>query len=39
MPEAGRGPPIGSATFTGLRFAGNAQEVKNTTSTFTLDID
>lgn len=39
MPETGQGPAIGSATFTGLRFADNAQNIKNTTSTFTLDID
>ncbi|MFI7451862.1 discoidin domain-containing protein [Nonomuraea sp. NPDC049714] len=39
MPETGQGPAVGSATFTGLRFSGNAQDIRNTTSTFTLDID
>ncbi|MGP3933520.1 discoidin domain-containing protein [Nonomuraea sp. KM88] len=39
LPEPGQGPAVGSATFNGLRFSGNAQDVKNTTSTFTLDID
>ncbi|WP_336212375.1 discoidin domain-containing protein [Nonomuraea sp. LPB2021202275-12-8] len=39
LPEPGQGPAVGSATFNGLRFSGNAQNVKNTTSTFTLNID
>ncbi|HEY1178130.1 MAG TPA: CARDB domain-containing protein [Phytomonospora sp.] len=38
MPEAGQGPAIGSATFTVLVFADNYQNVRNTTSTFTLNI-
>ncbi|WP_049573121.1 discoidin domain-containing protein [Nonomuraea sp. SBT364] len=39
LPEPGQGPAIGSATFRDLRFSGNHQDVRNTTSTFTLDID
>ncbi|THG34536.1 glycosyl hydrolase [Glaciibacter flavus] len=39
LPEPGQGPAVGSATFTGsLVFSGNAQNVKNTTSTFTLNL-
>jgi hypothetical protein len=36
QPESGQGPAVGSATFTGLTFANNAQDIKNTTSTFTI---
>ncbi|MEV4833510.1 discoidin domain-containing protein [Nonomuraea sp. NPDC049486] len=39
LPEQGQGPAVGSATFRGLRFADNAQNIKNTTSTFTLNIE
>lgn len=39
MPEAGQGPAAGSATFRNLRMAGNAQDIRNTTSTFTLNIE
>jgi len=38
MPEDGQGPAIGSATFTGLVFSDNFQNVKNTTTTFTVNI-
>ncbi|GAA4003068.1 CARDB domain-containing protein [Allokutzneria multivorans] len=38
LPEPGQGPAVGSASFTNLRMSGNHQDVKNTTSTFTLDI-
>ncbi|MGW0477984.1 discoidin domain-containing protein [Nonomuraea sp. NPDC003214] len=38
LPEPGQGPAVGSATFRGLRFGGNHQDVRNTTSTFTLNI-
>lgn len=37
MPEAGQGPAVGSATFTNLRMSGNAQDIRNTTSTFTIN--
>ncbi|GAA4844944.1 hypothetical protein GCM10023221_24110 [Luteimicrobium xylanilyticum] len=36
QPEAGQGPAVGTATFNGLTFANNAQDIKNTTSTFTI---
>jgi len=38
MPEPGQGPAVGSATFTNLVMSDNVQNVKNTTSTFTLNI-
>jgi len=34
--EPGQGPAVGTATFTNLRLSNNAQDVKNTTSTFTI---
>ncbi len=37
MPEPGQGPAVGSATFVNLRLSGNHQDIKNTTSTFTID--
>ena len=39
MPESGQGPAIGSATFTNLTFSNNYQNIKNTTTTFTLTIN
>ncbi|WP_344886227.1 CARDB domain-containing protein, partial [Nonomuraea antimicrobica] len=36
MPEPGQGPAVGSATINNLRFSNNFQNIKNTTSTFTL---
>ena len=36
LPEPGQGPAVGSATFTGLTLSGNFQDIKNTTSTFTI---
>ncbi|GAA0576390.1 discoidin domain-containing protein [Streptomyces crystallinus] len=39
MPEAGQGPAVGEVTFNGLRFADNAQDVRNTTSTFKININ
>ncbi|TYB47268.1 glycosyl hydrolase [Nonomuraea sp. PA05] len=39
LPEPGQGPAVGSATFSNLRFGNNAQNIKNTTSTFTLNIN
>ncbi|GII31092.1 CARDB domain-containing protein [Planotetraspora mira] len=36
MPEAGQGPAVGSATFNHLTMSNNAQNIKNTTSTFTI---
>ncbi|MGW1228489.1 discoidin domain-containing protein [Streptomyces sp. NPDC002530] len=39
MPEAGQGPAVGEVTFNGLRLSGNAQDVKNTTSTMKITIN
>ncbi|GIH94209.1 discoidin domain-containing protein [Planobispora siamensis] len=39
MPEAGQGPAVGSAVFNNLRMSGNAQDVRNTTSTFTITVN
>ena len=36
LPEPGQGPAVGSATFTNLKLCNNAQDIKNTTSTFTI---
>ncbi|MGN9774525.1 discoidin domain-containing protein [Micromonospora sp. H33] len=36
MPEAGQGPAVGSATFTNLRLSDNWQDIRNTTTTFTI---
>ncbi|GAA4563125.1 galactose-binding domain-containing protein [Planotetraspora kaengkrachanensis] len=36
MPESGQGPAVGSATFNNLQMSNNAQNIKNTTSTFTI---
>ncbi|PWR06250.1 glycosyl hydrolase [Micromonospora acroterricola] len=37
MPEAGQGPAVGSATFNNLRLSNNAVDIRNTTSTFTIN--
>ncbi len=37
MPEAGQGPAVGEVTFNGLKLSGNAQDVKNSTSTFKIN--
>ncbi|WP_307128504.1 discoidin domain-containing protein [Streptomyces sp. B1I3] len=39
MPEANQGPPVGEVTINGLELSGNAQDVKNTTSTFKININ
>ncbi len=36
LPEPGQGPAVGSATFTGLTLSNNDQDIRNTTSTFTI---
>ncbi|RKN45399.1 discoidin domain-containing protein [Micromonospora endolithica] len=36
-PEAGQGPAVGSATFVNLRLSDNYQDIRNTTSTFTIN--
>jgi hypothetical protein len=38
LPEPGQGPAVGSATFHTLRETNNFQDIKNTTTTFTLNI-
>ncbi|QUQ71677.1 CARDB domain-containing protein [Kutzneria sp. CA-103260] len=39
LPEPGQGPAVGSVTFHGLRLCDNAQDVKNTTATFKINIE
>ncbi|MEV4172264.1 discoidin domain-containing protein [Nonomuraea sp. NPDC049709] len=39
MPEPGQGPAVGSATINNVRFSNNHQNIKNTTSTFTLTVN
>ncbi|WP_034648134.1 CARDB domain-containing protein [Cellulomonas sp. HZM] len=39
MPEAGQGPAVGSVTFHNLKLSNNFQDIKNTTSTFTINRD
>ncbi|MCK2242523.1 MULTISPECIES: discoidin domain-containing protein [unclassified Crossiella] len=37
LPEPGQGPAVGSVTFTNLRLSGNHTDIRNTTSTFTIN--
>ncbi|WP_199881639.1 discoidin domain-containing protein [Streptomyces sp. CB03911] len=37
--EAGQGPAVGSVTFNNLRMSNNFQNIKNTTSTFTINVN
>ncbi|HWM06857.1 MAG TPA: discoidin domain-containing protein [Actinophytocola sp.] len=37
MPESGQGPARGSVTFNNLTLSNNAQDIKNTTTTFTIN--
>ncbi|WP_405542313.1 discoidin domain-containing protein [Streptomyces phaeochromogenes] len=39
MPEPEQGPAVGEVTFNGLRFNGNAVDIRNTTSTFRININ
>ncbi|MFE4537041.1 discoidin domain-containing protein [Streptomyces scopuliridis] len=39
MPEAGQGPAVGEVTFNGLTLNNNALDVKNTTSTFKINVN
>nr|WP_042198187.1 discoidin domain-containing protein [Kibdelosporangium sp. MJ126-NF4]CEL23253.1 secreted glycosyl hydrolase [Kibdelosporangium sp. MJ126-NF4]CTQ94415.1 secreted glycosyl hydrolase [Kibdelosporangium sp. MJ126-NF4] len=39
MPEPGQGPAVGAVTFENLRFANNHQDIKNTTTTFTITVN
>jgi hypothetical protein len=37
--EPGQGPAVGSVTFNHLTLSNNAQNIKNTTSTFTITVN
>lgn len=39
MPEPLQGPAVGEATFRNLRMSGNAENIRNTTSTFRINIE
>ncbi|MFC9958693.1 discoidin domain-containing protein [Streptomyces nigra] len=39
LPEPGQGPAVGEAVFRNLRMNGNAQDIRNTTSTFRIIIE
>ncbi|MFG3292028.1 discoidin domain-containing protein [Streptomyces sp. NPDC048179] len=39
LPEPGQGPAVGEATFRNLRMSGNAQDIRNTTTTFKINIE
>ncbi|MEU4097654.1 discoidin domain-containing protein [Streptomyces sp. NPDC026673] len=39
MPESGQGPAVGSVTFNNLTMSDNHQNIKNTTSTFTINVN
>ncbi|WP_347404767.1 hypothetical protein [Micromonospora sp. WMMD1102] len=39
MPEPGQGPAVGSAVFNNLRMSNNHQNIRNTTSTFTITVN
>ncbi|MFI8521815.1 discoidin domain-containing protein [Streptomyces sp. NPDC085481] len=39
MPESGQGPAVGEVTFNGLELSGNAVDIRNTTSTFRINVN
>lgn len=39
LPESGQGPAVGEVTFNGLRLSGNAVDIRNTTSTFKINVN
>ncbi|RCH65266.1 Secreted glycosyl hydrolase [Streptomyces sp. SDr-06] len=39
QPEPGQGPAVGEVTFNDLKLSGNAQDIRNTTSTFKININ
>ncbi|WP_230879838.1 discoidin domain-containing protein [Planomonospora sp. ID67723] len=39
MPEAGQGPAVGSVTFNNLKMSDNQQNIRNTTSSFTITVN
>ncbi|WP_329535025.1 discoidin domain-containing protein [Streptomyces sp. NBC_01450] len=38
LPEPGQGPAVGAATFRNLRMSGNAEDIRNRTTTFQINI-
>ncbi|MFF8592165.1 discoidin domain-containing protein [Streptomyces sp. NPDC015220] len=38
-PEEGQGPAVGEVTFNGLKLSGNAVDIRNTTSTFKINVN
>ncbi|GAA4604233.1 CARDB domain-containing protein [Actinoallomurus liliacearum] len=38
LPEPGQGPAVGSVTFHNLKMSDNAVDIRNTTSTFTINV-
>ncbi|MEU7424997.1 discoidin domain-containing protein [Streptomyces sp. NPDC040750] len=39
LPEPGQGPAVGEATFRNLRMSGNAEDIRNKTTTFKINIE
>ncbi|WP_406065658.1 discoidin domain-containing protein [Streptomyces sp. NBC_01077] len=39
LPESGQGPAVGEVTFNGLRLSNNAVDIRNTTSTFKINVN
>ncbi|MDX3356546.1 discoidin domain-containing protein [Streptomyces sp. ME01-24h] len=39
MPESGQGPAVGSVTFDNLTMSDNHENIRNTTSTFTINVN
>ncbi|WP_455713711.1 discoidin domain-containing protein [Streptomyces xanthochromogenes] len=39
LPEPGQGPAVGEVTFNNLKLSGNAQDIRNTTSTFKINVN
>ncbi|MFI5976143.1 discoidin domain-containing protein [Streptomyces sp. NPDC051452] len=39
LPEPGQGPAVGEATFRNLRMSGNAENIRNRTTTFKINIE
>ncbi|RFU87571.1 glycosyl hydrolase [Streptomyces triticagri] len=39
MPEEGQGPAVGEVTFRNLELSDNAEDIRNTTDTFTINVE
>ncbi|MET9255437.1 discoidin domain-containing protein [Streptomyces sp. NPDC003717] len=39
LPEPGQGPAVGEATFRNLRMSGNAEDIRNRTTTFKINVE